>query len=226
MNRVLGEDGKPKFYFVSTIPKTIEQFKKMLLRLVKVEGVGVVWIDPALSLKAFCPTGKDFDDLLTWIDQVIRLEHNTTIITVQHTRKNLSGGKNASQGGELSEEDGEGGRMLISVATINIGIERNKESENEVERNTTLFSLFKNRPDSKTGRHIAKLFYRYKANRLYPFSVAAQNGFFASDENVSVEDLDSSLDIGYSLKNVTTSMDDHENVPESDFVEEEVELRW
>lgn len=226
MNRVLGEDGKPKFYFVSSIPKSIDQFKKMLLRLVKVEGVGVVWIDPALSLKAMCESMKDFDDLLTWIDQTIRLEHNTTIITVQHTRKNLSSGKNASQGGELSEEDGEGSRMLISLATINIGIERNKESEDEVVRNTTLISLFKNRPDSRTGRNIARLFYRYKANRLYPFSVAAQHGFFASDSETTVEELASVEDVGYSIANVTTNMEEHEASAKSEYVEDDVDLPW
>lgn len=226
MNRVLGEDGKPKFYFVSSIPKTIDQFKKMLLRLVKVEGVGVVWIDPALSLKAMCGTPKDFDDLLTWIDQVIRLEHNTTIITVQHTRKNLSSGKNASQGGELSEEDGEGSRMLISLATVNIGIERNKESDDEIVKNTTLISLFKNRPDSRTGRNVAKLFYRYKANRLYPHSVAAQHGFFASDNETSVEQLMEINDSGYSIKDVTSNMEDYELSAQSNYVEEDVELPW
>ena len=219
MNRVIGEDGRPKFFFVSNIPKSIEQFKKMLLRMVKVEGVGVVWIDPALSLKAICPSFKEFDDLLTWLDQVIRLEHNTTIITVQHTRKNLSGGKNASQGGELSEEDGEGTRMLISLATINIGIERNKESEDPVERNTTLLSLFKNRPDGVTGRHVAKLFYRFKANRLYPFSVACQNGFFENDVHLSVEDIQA--DGGYSLQNVTTDLEQNEATHVSQFVEDE-----
>jgi len=219
MNRVIGEDGRPKFFFVSNIPKSIEQFKKMLLRMVKVEGVGVVWIDPALSLKAICPSFKEFDDLLTWLDQVIRLEHNTTIITVQHTRKNLSGGKNASQGGELSEEDGEGTRMLISLATINIGIERNKESEDPVERNTTLLSLFKNRPDGVTGRHVAKLFYRFKANRLYPFSVACQNGFFENDVHLSVEDI--KADGGYSLQNVTTDLEQNEATHVSQFVEDE-----
>lgn len=225
MNRVIGEDGRPKFFFVSSIPKSIDQFKKMLLRMVKVEGVGVVWIDPALSLKAMCPTFKEFDDLLTWMDQVIRLEHNTTIITVQHTRKNLSSGKNASQGGELSEEDGEGTRMLISLATVNIGIERDKESENNVERNTTKISLFKNRPDAMTGRHVAKLFYRYKANRLYPFSVAAQNGFFENDAGMAVEDLVVD-DVGMDLSTITHNFDDHENNHKSDFVEEEVKLDW
>lgn len=226
MNRVLGEDGKPKFYFVSSIPKSIDQFKKMLLRLVKVEGVGVVWIDPALSLKAMCASSKDFDDLLTWVDQTIRLEHNTTIITVQHTRKNLSSGKNSSQGGELSEEDGEGTRMLISLATINIGIERNKESEDEVVRNTTLISLFKNRPDGLTGRNVARLFYRYKANRLYPFSVATQNGFFTSDANVTTAELAAVVDVGYSISNVTSSMEEHEATAVSNYVEDDVDLPW
>ena len=220
LNRVIGEDGRPKFFFVSSIPKSVEQFQKMLLRMVKVEGVGVIWIDPALSLKALCPTFKEFDDLLTWLDQVIRLEYDTTIITVQHTRKNLSSGKNASQGGELSEEDGEGTRMLISLATINIGIERNKESENPVERNTTLISLFKNRPDGVTGRHVAKLFYRFKANRLYPFSVASVNGFFESDTNRSVEEI--KADDGYNLDAVTQDMESHEANHVSNYVEDDV----
>lgn len=222
MDRVIGEDGKPKYYFVSKVPKSIDQFKKMLLRLVKVEGVKVIWIDPALSLKAMCDSEKEFNDLLVWIDQNIRLEHNALIVTVQHTRKNLSSGKNASQGGELAEEDGEGGRMLISLATINIGIERNKEAESDIERNTTLVSLFKNRTDQKTGRHIAKLFYRSKANRLYPYSDAMEQNFFADDLNKSVLEIESS-DSGYSLDRIAENFDEHENV-NSNYVEDEVDL--
>jgi len=164
-SRVTNVDGRTKFYFVSKIPKSPDQFKKMLLRLVKVNGVGVIWIDPALSLKAMCDTDKDFEDLLTWIDQVIRVELNTLIVTVQHARKNLSSGKNASEGGGLSEEDGSGSRVLISLATINIGIERNKNSDNYVIRNTTIVHIFKNRPDDATRLAAAKLFYRAKANR-------------------------------------------------------------
>lgn len=213
MDRVIGDDGKPKYYFVSKVPKCIEQFKKMLLRLVKVEGVGVVWIDPALSLKALCFNDKEFNDLLLWIDQTIRLDMNVTIVTVQHTRKNLSSGKNASQGGELAEEDGEGTRMLISLATVNIGVERDKEANCPIEKNTTKLSLFKNRTDQMTGRHIAKLFYRVKANRLYPYSVAMEHNFFRSDEFVSVEDIDLELNTdhdGYDIHRITNDPDAYE----------------
>ena len=221
MDRVLGDDGKPKYYFVSKVPKSIDQFKKMLLRLVKVENVKVIWIDPALSLKAMCEHDKEFNDLLVWIDQNIRLEHDCLIITVQHTRKNLSSGKNASQGGELAEEDGEGGRMLISLATVNIGVERNKEAVCNIERNTTLISLFKNRNDQMTGRHIAKLFYRVKANRLYPYSDALSKNFFNDDEFTDIVDLDK--DVGKSLDHITTDIDDYENV-QSNWVEDDVPL--
>lgn len=221
MDRVIGEDGKPKYYFISKVPKSIEQFKKMLLRLVKVENVKVFWVDPVLSLKAMCNSDKEFNDLLVWIDQNIRLEHDALIITVQHTRKNLSSGKNASQGGELAEEDGEGSRMLISLATVNIGIERNKEAIDDIERNTTLISLFKNRTDQQTGRHIAKLFYRSKANRLYPYSDASASGFFVDDIGKNVEDID--IDSGYSLDLITENPDDYENV-QSSYVEDDVEL--
>ena len=221
MDRVIGEDGKPKYYFISKVPKSIEQFKKMLLRLVKVENVKVFWIDPVLSLKAMCNSDKEFNDLLVWIDQNIRLEHDALVITVQHTRKNLSSGKNASQGGELAEEDGEGSRMLISLATVNIGIERNKEATDDIERNTTLISLFKNRTDQQTGRHIAKLFYRSKANRLYPYSDASASGFFVDDIGKNVEDID--IDSGYSLDLITVNPDEYENI-QSSYVEDDVEL--
>ena len=111
--------------------------------------------------------------------------------------------------------------MLISLATVNIGVERNKEAVCNIERNTTLISLFKNRNDQMTGRHIAKLFYRVKANRLYPYSDALSKNFFNDDEFTDIVDLDK--DVGKSLDHITTDIDDYEDV-QSNWVEDNVPL--
>ena len=197
-------DGTDRFLFIEKIPNTAESFKKMVLSLVRLHNVACLWIDPFVNLRAMVKTDKEFDDLIIFLDRV-RMEYDLTIICVVHTRKSLASGQIGSNGGAVNEEDAFGSRALISAATVNLTLSRDKSSEDDVVRNTTYISIRKNRSDSITGTNLAAVFYRRLTNKLYPYSVAEQHGFFKDDI------FNSGFDVGgYDVSYLTDVDNDYE----------------
>lgn len=203
------EDGSSRFLFVEKIPSTLDAFKRMVLYLVRMQDVGVLWIDPFVNLKTMCQSDKEMDDLILFLDRV-RMEYDLTIIAVVHTRKTLLSGGAGSAGAEIQEEDAYGSRALISAATVNITLTRDKNSEDEVLRNTTFISVRKNRPDSITGTNVAAIYYRIKANKLYPYSYAESKGFFKDDIFCDVEDIVLDDGAGFHIGHIAETQDAHE----------------
>lgn len=202
------ENGNDRFEFVDELPTSVEDAKDLINFLVKVKGVKTLWIDPMLDFLSICSNKQEYDSLIMFLDN-IRMSEDVTIMASMHTRKNLSSGANGSNGGEIQEEDAYGGREVIAKGTINITAQRNKNAEDWVEKNTMLINVRKSRNDGGTGTQ-SKLFYRGKANRLYPYSVAEANGFFESDFGKKVEDIDVNDGYGFSLSDVgVKSFDDH-----------------
>lgn len=192
------ESGNDRFEFVDKLPSSVEDAKELLLFLVKVKNVKVIWIDPMLDFLSLCQGNKaHYDDLIMFLDR-LRMTEDVTIMSSLHTRKNLSSGANGSNGGEINEEDAYGGREVIAKATVNITAQRNKSAEDWIERNTMVINIRKSRNDGATGNE-SKLFYRAKANRLYPFTYAEQMNFFKDDFDKRVEDIDVDDDFGFQL---------------------------
>jgi hypothetical protein len=217
---LLNEDGEDRFDFVDTLPESVEAAKKLINYLVRVRNVRILWIDPCVDFLSICKNKNEYDDLIMFLDQT-RMKYHVTIMTAMHTRKNLSSGQNGSSGGEINEEDAYGGREVIAKGTINITAQRNKNAEDWVEKNTMRLNIRKNRNDQVTGVE-TKLFYRSKANKLYPFSYAEANKFFIDDFNKSVEEINVEDDLGFSLNHVGVS--DIEQVVMDD--EDDVKLNW
>ena len=67
-----------------------------------------------------------------------------------------------------------------------------------VERNTTRLTIRKSRTDQVTGVH-ALLFYRAKANKLYPFEYAEEHDFWKHELSMKVEDIIIDDDVGFDL---------------------------
>lgn len=192
------ENGNDRFEFVDKLPSSVEDAKELLMFLVKVKGVKVIWIDPMLDFLSLCQGNKaHYDDLIMFLDR-LRMTEDVTIMSSLHTRKNLSSGANGSNGGEINEEDAYGGREVIAKATVNITAQRNKSAEDWIDRNTMVINIRKSRNDGATGNE-SKLFYRAKANRLYPYTYAEQMNFFKDDFEKRVEDIDVDDDFGFQL---------------------------
>ena len=195
---LITEDGLPRFDFIESLPTSVEKLKKQIMYLIKIRNIRVLWIDPILDLLAIAKGSKaDYDDIILFFENV-RTNHHVTIMSILHTRKSLSSGGNGSDGAEVSEEDAYGGRELISKGTINITASRNKNAEDWVERNTTKLTIRKSRTDQVTGVH-ALLFYRAKANKLYPFEYAEEHDFWKHELSMKVEDIIIDDDVGFDL---------------------------
>ena len=146
------------------------------------------------------------------------MKYQLTIMTAMHTRKNLSSGQNGSSGGEINEEDAYGGREIIAKGTINITAQRNKNAVDCVEKNTMILNVRKNRNDQVTGVE-TKLFYRTKANKLYPYSYAQEKNFFIEDFDKSVEDIIVDDGVGFNLGHVGVSNIDEVVIGDTNEVE-------
>lgn len=190
------DDGDDRFDFVDQLPKNISEAKKLINYLVKIRGVRILWIDPTLDFLSICQSKNEYDELILFLDN-IRMTEDVTIMCALHTRKQLSSGSNASEGGEIQEEDAYGGREVIAKGTLNLTAQRNKNAQDLVEKNTMIIKIRKNRNDQVTGV-TTKLYYRPKANKLYPYSYAESKGFFMDDLNKSVEEINLD-DSGFNL---------------------------
>lgn len=207
------EDGDDRFDFVDQLPKNLNEAKKLITYLVKIRGVRILWVDPILDFLSLCQNKNEYDDLILFLDN-IRMTEDVTIMCALHTRKQLSSGVNASEGGEIQEEDAYGGREIIAKGTLNLTAQRNKNAQDPVEKNTMVIKIRKNRNDQVTGV-TTRLYYRPKANKLYPYSYAESKGFFMDDLNKSVEEINLD-DAGFSLSDIGAN--------DIDISEEEVEL--
>ena len=194
------ENGDDRFDFVDGLPTSVNAAKELFNYLVKIKGVKVLWIDPMVDLLSICQNKQEYDSLVLFLDN-LRMTEDVTIMCSMHTRKNLSSGANGSNGGDIQEEDIYGGREVIAKGTINITAQRNKNSEDWIEKNTMILHVRKSRNDGGTGMQ-SKLFYRSKANRLYPYSYAESKDFFQSDFDKKVEDIEVNDEYGFCLTDV------------------------
>lgn len=214
---LLNEDGEDRFDFVDTLPESVNSAKKLINYLVRVRNVKILWIDPAVDFLSICKNKNEYDELIMFLDHT-RMKYQLTIMTAMHTRKNLSSGQNGSSGGEINEEDAYGGREIIAKGTINITAQRNKNAVDCVEKNTMILNVRKNRNDQVTGVE-TKLFYRTKANKLYPYSYAQEKNFFIEDFDKSVEDIIVDDGVGFNLGHVGVSNIDEVVIGDTNEVE-------
>lgn len=197
MKLLVNDDGESRFDLIDKLPSSAQEAKDLFTYLIKIRNVRVLWIDPIVDFLTICKDQAEQEDLIVFMDN-LRMTHDVTFMCALHTRKNISSGANTSKGGEVAEEDALNARLILAKGTVNITSWRNKDSEDEVERNTVYLSIKKNRDDAVTGV-TEKLFFRFKANKLYPYSYAAGRNFFHEDNNVKTEDIVVDDNEGFSL---------------------------
>lgn len=197
MKLLVNDDGESRFDLIDKLPSSAQEAKDLFTYLVKIRNVKVIWIDPIVDFLTICKDQAEQEDLIVFMDN-LRMAQDVTFMCALHTRKNISSGANTSKGGEVAEEDALNARLILAKGTVNITSWRNKDSEDEVERNTVYLSIKKNRDDAVTGV-TEKLFFRFKANKLYPYSYAAGRNFFHEDNNVKTEDIVVDDNEGFSL---------------------------
>lgn len=117
--------------------------------LVKGCGCKVIILDP-LTLALSGEGNEGMDLFMSWLLRFVKREM-IAHINVVHVRKSGSGAKANSNGAVIHEEDIKGSGSIFQVSMNNILLMRDKESDNEIVRNTTKAVQSKGRRCGNTG---------------------------------------------------------------------------
>jgi archaellum biogenesis ATPase FlaH len=157
------EDGTPRIYLLDDrgdYSKMQEKIEELIVSC----GVRIIVID-VISDVFSGMTIPEIDLWMAWEKKLVK-QYNVILIQVAHTRKGGTGEKSASQGKALTEESIIGSGTQYRSAGINIALQRDKTSEDFVERNTTAVHLLKSRATGMTGV-ACELFYDGDSHTLY-----------------------------------------------------------
>ena len=174
------ENGEHRFFFADSDFDSIEEAEKCILRLIKIYGCRILIGDPIQNIIGNKSNEEQRSFML--FCEKIKKKYGALILFGTHTRKSTSGSKGGSDGAVQKEDDIEGSGSIAKSASLIITLSRNKNAEDLIEKNTTYYSIPKNRDYEMTGELVAKSFYRNSCSRLYPFSYAEKHNFFQDDK--------------------------------------------
>ena len=174
------ENGEHRFFFADSDFDSIEEAEKCILRLIKIYGCRIIIGDPIQNIIGNKSNEEQRSFML--FCEKIKKKYGALILFGTHTRKSTSGSKGGSDGAVQKEDDIEGSGSIAKSASLIITLSRNKNAEDLIEKNTTYYSIPKNRDFEMTGELVAKSFYRNSCSRLYPFSYAEKHNFFQDDK--------------------------------------------
>lgn len=156
------EDGTPTLYVCDDRGANWEQIKEKVLEMIISMGVTVLVVDPYSDLLSGMSVSEQ-EEVATWFKKIMK-EYDITPIIVSHVRKSSNG----SNSGPLTEDDAQGSSFLVKAAGQTISLERDKQSENAIERNRTYINILKNRDFSETGP-AGSMYYDIATANLYDY---------------------------------------------------------
>ena len=174
------ENGEHRFFFADSDFDSVEEAEKCILRLIKIYGCRIIIGDPIQNIIGNKSNEEQRSFML--FCEKIKKKYGALILFGTHTRKSTSGSKGGSDGAVQKEDDIEGSGSIAKSASLIITLSRNKNAEDLIEKNTTYYSIPKNRDFEMTGELVAKSFYRNSCSRLYPYSYAEKHNFFQDDK--------------------------------------------
>lgn len=157
------EDGSPRMYILDD-RGDYSELQSHVEELITSFGVKVIVFDVISDVFAGMSI-EDVDKYMRWQKNIVK-QYNCILINISHTRKSGGGQKAASQGAFLTEEATIGSGTQYRSAGINISLQRDKTSEDDVERNTTQVYLLKSRDTGVTGL-ACEIFYENETHTLY-----------------------------------------------------------
>ena len=157
------EDGSPRMYILDD-RGDYSELQSKVEELITSFGVKVIVFDVISDVFAGLSI-EEVDKQMKWQKNIVK-QYNVILINISHTRKSGGGQKAASQGAFLTEEATIGSGTQYRSAGINISLQRDKTSEDDVERNTTQVYLLKSRDTGVTGM-ACEIFYENETHTLY-----------------------------------------------------------
>lgn len=107
---------------------------------------------------------KSIDELMTKLRMLVQ-ETGISLIAVSHLKRPENKGHEEGAATSLSQLRGSG--AIAQLSDIVIGLVRNAQAEDPIERNTTRVSILKNRFSGLTSPHCASLLYNKDTGRMF-----------------------------------------------------------
>ncbi len=156
-------DGSSRLYLLDDrgdYSKLQEQVEELIISC----GCKIIVIDVISDVFSGKPI-EFVDNWMAWEKKLVK-EHQCIIFNVAHVRKSGSGEKSASAGAFLTEEQLIGSGTQYRSAGVNIGLQRDKNNECEIIRNSTAVHVLKSRSTGWTGL-ACELFYNAQTHTLW-----------------------------------------------------------
>ena len=163
------EDGSPRFYLVDDRDGTLDQLKDTIEEMIIGSGVKIVVLDVLQDIIE--GLGNDEQGLfMKWVKSMIK-SHNVSFVLINHMRKKTDGTSST----KVEESDIHGSSTIMKSASANILLSRDKDTDDEIDRNTTHITLSKNRLLGDTGP-AGKVFYDKITHVMHDFDEIFPNG--------------------------------------------------
>jgi archaellum biogenesis ATPase FlaH/Zn ribbon nucleic-acid-binding protein len=157
-------EGQSRFYLVDDRDGGVENIQDAIENLIIGCDCKVIVLDPIHDVIAELPL-EEQGKFTSWQKGMVK-SHMVTFINVCHTRKTGGGQRAGSEGATLVEEDIMGSSSLYKSAACNLMFSRNKDSEDDIERNTTVMKATKIRWTGNTGT-AGKYYYDNETHTLH-----------------------------------------------------------
>lgn len=154
------EEGKPRFFIIDEREGDIEILKRQMEKSGKVNESTLMVIDPLTDFLRSLGTDVQ-ENFMMW--QKLQKKNGFVFINILHTRKPPTDKEGNVR--KVSEYDALGSGTFIQSADINIVINRDKMSDDPVERNTTYVDMPKCR--GGTTGEICALYYDAETRQQY-----------------------------------------------------------
>ena len=167
------EDGSDRFYIVEDRDGDLESIKELISNLIISCDCRVIVLDPISDILEGC-TNEEQQSFYKWMKGMLK-SHLVTFINIAHVRKSSGGQKANSTGADLHEEDFFGSSSLFKSSACNLLFMRDKESDDEIMRNTTRMKASKIRWTGRTSPVAGEYYYDIDKHTLYDKQWYAEN---------------------------------------------------
>ena len=157
------QDGSSRLFLLDDrgdYSKLQEQVEELIVSC----GCKIIVIDVISDVFSGKPI-EFIDNWMAWEKRLVK-EHQCIIFNVAHVRKSGSGEKSASSGAFLTEEQIIGSGTQYRSAGVNIALQRDKNNEDEIIRNTSSVHILKSRSTGWTGL-ACELYYDSQTHTLW-----------------------------------------------------------
>jgi archaellum biogenesis ATPase FlaH len=168
-------DGNPRFNLVDDRDGTIDDLKALVEELVVSCECKLIILDPLQDVLDGLGN-EEQSTFMKWQKSMVK-SHNVTFININHLRKSS---------GPITEEDFSGSSTIFKSGAANLIMERNKDAEDDIEKNTTNLDLKKCRWTGRTGK-VDQLFYEIETHTIYNLDYYLEHVYEPEDGTEIIE---------------------------------------